>query len=664
LKSTGATEDAARRWVAAGQADNRICGRDHYGDGMNRLARETSPYLLQHADNPVDWYPWGEEALARAREEDKPILLSVGYAACHWCHVMAHESFEHEATAALMNEHFVPVKVDREERPDVDSIYMDAVVWLTGHGGWPMTVFLTPDGRPFYGGTYFPLEPRHGLPSFKQLLQAVADAWRERRAEILRDAGAITQRLNQAADPSREPLTPTLLDDAVRGLHSQFDPEWGGFGNAPKFPPASTLEFLLRRGELDLVTKTLDAMAAGGMYDLVGGGFHRYSVDRQWLVPHFEKMLYDNALLVPVYLHAWLVAGNDRYREVAEETLDYMLRDLRLDDGGFASAEDADTDRVEGLTYTWTEDDQVPQELLQPFEHGRFIVRGTLDPETRARLFELREQRPKPSRDDKAIASWNGLALAALAEAGRRLDRSGYLDAAHDVAGFLLGPLSGDDGRLFRSWRAGQAKHAGVLEDYADVANGLYELHVATGESRWLDEARRLALLAVDLFADEQRGAFFRTPRDGEELVARTKDFDDQPTPSGNSMLAYVLLRLARIWGDAELERRAVDVFRFVAPMLLSAPSAFGHALTALELHFSPPREIAVVGPADSSVARAALAPFDPNAVVAFGPNDAVPLLQGKGLVDGRPAVYVCENFACQAPFTEAAALEGALPRL
>jgi uncharacterized protein YyaL (SSP411 family) len=631
---------------------------------MNRLAHETSPYLLQHAENPVDWYPWGEEALARAREEDKPILLSVGYAACHWCHVMEHESFEDQATAELMNEHFVPIKVDREERPDVDSIYMEAVVWLTGHGGWPMTVFLTPDGKPFYGGTYFPPEPRHGLPSFRQLLLAVSDAWRERRADILRDAGAITARLNEVSEPSRDPLTSALLADAVRVLRDQFDPEWGGFGSAPKFPPASTLEFLLRRGELELVTKTLDAMAAGGMYDLVGGGFHRYSVDREWLVPHFEKMLYDNALLVPVYLHGWLLTGNERYRAVAEETVDYMLRDLGLPEGGLASAEDADTEGVEGLTYTWTAEDDVPEELLQPFEHGRFIVRGTLDPATRSRLFELREQRPKPLRDDKAIASWNGLALAALAEAGRRLDRSDYVDAATSLAEFLLGPLSTEDGRLFRSWRAGQAKHAGVLEDYADVANGLYELHVATGELRWLEEARRIALLAVELFGDVERGAFFRTPRDGEELVARRKDFDDQPTPSGNSMLAYVLLRFARIWGDAELERKAVDVFRFVAPLVVRAPSAFGHALTALELHFSPPREIAVVGPADSEVARAALAQFEPNAVVAFGPTDEVPLLQGKDFVDGRPAVYICESFACRAPVTEAQDLERALPRL
>jgi uncharacterized protein YyaL (SSP411 family) len=626
---------------------------------MNRLAAETSPYLLQHANNPVDWYPWGGEALARAREEDKPILLSVGYAACHWCHVMEHESFEDEATAALMNEHFVPVKVDREERPDIDSVYMDAVVSLTGHGGWPMTVFLTPAGAPFFGGTYYPPEPRHGLPSFRQLLQAIADAWRERRSDIERDAGAITEQLRRTAEPSRDPLTSSLLTDAVRGLRQQFDPEWGGFGPAPKFPPASVLEFLLRRGELELATETLDAMAAGGMYDLVGGGFHRYSVDRQWLVPHFEKMLYDNALLVPVYLHGWLVTGNERYREIATETLDYMLRELALEEGGFASAEDADTDGVEGLTYTWTEEDDVPDELLHPFEHGRFIIRGALDPELRARLFEERERRRKPLRDDKAIASWNGLALAALAEAGRRLGRGDYLDAARSLGEFLLGPLSTGEGRLYRSWRAGQAKHAGVLEDYADVANGLYELHVATGEPRWLEESRRLAVLAVDLFGDPADGGFFLTPRDGEELVARKKDFDDHPTPSGNSMLAYVLLRLSRLWGEQELERQAVGVFRFVAPLLSRAPSAFGHALNALDLHFSPAREIAIVGPPDSEVARAALAPFDPNAVVAFGPSDEVPLLAGKGLVDGRPAVYVCEAFACQAPVTEARALGG-----
>src|SRR2546421_874963 len=406
---------------------------------MNRLADETSPYLLQHAENPVDWYPWGEEALERARAEDRPILLSIGYAPCHGCHVMAHESFEDEQTAALMNERFVNVKVDREERPDLDSLYMDAVVAMTGHGGWPMTVFLTPLGEPFLGGTYFPPEPRHGLPAFRQLLVAGSDACRERRQDGARQAGALVDALQESAaiSPSADPLTESLLAEAARGLARGFDPEWGGFGGAPKFPPASALEFLLRRHRstgdeetIAMVTRTLDGMAAGGMYDLLGGGFHRYSVDERWLVPHFEKMLYDNALLVPVYLHAWVVSGNARYREVVEQTADYMLRELRLPEGGFASAQDADTDGVEGLTYTWTEEDDVPRELLQPFEHGRFVLRGELDPETRARLFEERERRPKPLRDDKAVASWNGLALATLAEAGRRLDRADLVDAA------------------------------------------------------------------------------------------------------------------------------------------------------------------------------------------------------------------------------------------
>ena len=365
---------------------------------MNRLADETSPYLIQHAENPVDWYPWGEEALEQARAEDKPILLSIGYAACHWCHVMAHESFEDEETAALMNERFVNVKVDREERPDLDSLYMDAVVAMTGHGGWPMTVFLTPVGEPFLGGTYFPPEPRHGLPAFRQLLVAVSDAYRERREDVARQAGALVDALQESAaiSPSAEPLTESLLGEAARGLARGFDPEWGGFGGAPKFPPASALEFLLRRHRrtgdeeaLTIVTRTLDRMAAGGMYDLLGGGFHRYSVDERWLVPHFEKMLYDNALLAPVYLHAWVVTGEERYRQVAGETLDYMLRELRLPDGGFASAQDADTDGVEGLTFTWTADEGVPAELLQPFEHGRSILRGELDEALRRRLFEL-----------------------------------------------------------------------------------------------------------------------------------------------------------------------------------------------------------------------------------------------------------------------------------
>jgi uncharacterized protein YyaL (SSP411 family) len=620
---------------------------------MNRLAQETSPYLLQHAENPVDWQPWGEEALSRARAEGKPLLVSIGYSACHWCHVMERESFDDEATAAVMNELYVNVKVDREERPDVDSVYMDAVVALTGQGGWPLTVFLTPEGEPFFGGTYFPPEPRHGLPSFRQVLRAVADAYRERPEDVAAQAGALVEALRRSAKtaPSREPLTEALLAEAERGLLSQIDSRWGGFGHAPKFPPASVLEFLLRRGTLEPVRLTLDGMAAGGMYDLVGGGFHRYSVDAEWLVPHFEKMLYDNALLVPPYLHAWLSTGEERYRVVAEQTLDYMLRELRLPGGGLASSQDADTDGVEGLTYTWTADEGAPQELLEPFEHGRSILRGELDDATRARLLELRSGRSQPALDDKVIAAWNGLALAALAEGARRLERLDLLAAARDL-GELLAVTP-----LWRTLRDGRPKYPAYLDDYANVAHGLYELHVATGELRWLHESRRIALVAVELFGDPERGGFFLTPADGEQLVARQKAFDDNPTPSGSSMLAFVLLRLARVWGDDELEREAVDALRLVRDLLPRAPSAFGWALCALDLHLSPRRELAIVGGPESDVARAALRGFDPNGVVAFGPGDDVPLLEGKALVDGKPAVYVCERFACRAPVTDAAQL-------
>jgi uncharacterized protein len=627
---------------------------------VNRLATETSPYLLQHADNPVEWYPWGDEALAKARAKDKPILLSVGYAACHWCHVMAHESFEDPEIAALMNERFVNVKVDREERPDVDGIYMDAVVAMTGSGGWPLTVFLTPEGEPFLGGTYFPPAPRHGLPSFPQVLVAVSELYRERRSEVTQRTEVLVEALRQAAAgaPSAEPLTESLLLAAVRRLGELHDPEWGGFGaRAPKFPPASVLELLLRRNEAELAVPTLDAMAAGGMYDLVGGGFHRYSVDERWLVPHFEKMLYDNALLVPAYLHGWLMTGRERYRQVVEETVEYLLRDLRLPSEGFASSQDADTDGVEGLTYTWAPGEGAPEELLEPFEDGRFVLRGSLDPATRARLLEIRAGRPQPGLDDKAIASWNGLALAALAESGRRLERADWIDEARALGEFLLGPMS-QDGRLVRSIREGTPSGPGFLDDYADVAHGLYELHVATGELRWLEESRRLALLAVELFADDEHGGFFLAPAEGEQLVARRKELYDHPVPSGNSMLAYVLLRLSRIYGDDELERRAVGVLRLFGESLGRGPTEFAWALNALDLYLATPREVAIVGPPESEVARAALAPFDPNAVVAFGPAVGVPLLEGKGLVDGKPAVYVCERFACQAPVTDPAELE------
>ena len=619
---------------------------------MNRLAQETSPYLLQHAGNPVDWYPWGDEALARARDEDRPILLSIGYSACHWCHVMEHESFEDPATARLMNEHFVSVKVDREERPDIDAVYMDAVVALTGHGGWPMTVFLTPDGEPFFGGTYFPPEPRHGLPAFRQVLLAIAEAWRERRGEVQRSSAKLAEHIRSSARlrPSPDPLTGSLLAESELNLRQGYDERWGGWGRAPKFPPAPVLEFLLRRGEEEMTRRTLDAMALGGMWDIVGGGFHRYSVDERWLVPHFEKMLYDNALLASVYLRAWRRFGDERYRDIADRTLDYALRELALDRGGFASAQDADTDGVEGLTYTWAPGEGVPEELLEPFEHGRSIIRGELDPATRARLLEERAQRPQPLRDDKAIASWNGLMLAALAQGGR-------IEPAVALAEFLLGPLSTADGRLHRTWRNGVAKGTGYLSDYADVAYGLAELHVATGDPRFLLEAHRLATLAVGLFADDESGGFFQTPADGEKLVARGKPLDDHPTPSGNAMLAYVLLRLARLWGDDELEHRAVSALRLVRDAIVQAPSAFGWLLVALDQHLAPHREIAVVGDRGAPVARVAVERAAATDVIAFGPADGIPLLEARTEIDGKTAVYVCERFACALPVTDAASL-------
>ena len=675
------------------------CGCDTAG--VNRLAEETSPYLLQHADNPVDWYPWGDEALGRARGEDKPILLSIGYSACHWCHVMEHESFEDPATAAVMNELFVNIKVDREERPDVDGIYMEAVVAMTGHGGWPMTMFLTPDCRPFYGGTYFPPEPRMNMPAFTDLLRAVSRAYEEQRDDVVSQAAKLVDALAASGrrSPSSEPLTSGLLTEAVSAVAGAFDPVHGGFGRAPKFPPASTIEFLLRmhaRGApqvLEMAELTLDRMAAGGMYDQIGGGFHRYSVDQVWLVPHFEKMLYDNALLASAYLHAWQITGNLRYRDVVEQTLDYLTRRMLLPSGGLASAEDADTEGEEGLTYVWTAeeiravlDDAESDLVIDRFgvePGGNFEGRSILHRPDEAqasdgaltaaatKLLAARDERPQPFRDDKVLAAWNGLALTAFAEAGSRLDRSDYLEVARQLAAFLLGTMSSDDGRLWRTALGHDARIPAYLEDYANVAAGLLDLYTATGELRWLEESRRLSLLAIDLFSDPDHGGFFFTSRVGEELIVRKKELDDHPTPSGNSMMAMVLLRLSRIYADTELERLAVDVFRLGYELLTRAPASLGHMLSALELHFSDHREIAIVGAAadedTAGLRRVALGAFQPNTVFAYadGPTDPaserVPLLAGKDLVEGKPAAYVCENFACQAPITEAARLAEAL---
>ncbi|MBW3593565.1 MAG: thioredoxin domain-containing protein, partial [Actinobacteria bacterium] len=534
-----------------------------------------------------------------------------------------------------------------------------------------------------------------------QVLVALSEAYRARRDDLERQATRLVEAIQEASarSPSSDPLTTSLLTGAVRGLERQFDEVYGGFGPAPKFPPASTLEFLLRVAHdgrapeaLPMATLTLDRMAAGGMYDQLGGGFHRYSVDAIWLVPHFEKMLYDNALLASAYLHAWLVTDEERYRRVVEETLDYLVREMLLPEGGFASAQDADTEGEEGLTYVWTPaeiravvGDEAAERICRRYgvtEEGNFEGKSILfladadaddDPRARAALLEARSHRPQPLRDDKALAAWNGLALAAFAEAGARLGRADYLDVARALAQFLLGTLSSDQGRLLRTYRDGVAKIDGYLEDYANVANGLLELSFATGELRWLEEARRLADLALELFGDPERGGFFFDSAEGATLVARRKEFDDHPTPSGNSMIAYVLLRLARIYGDAALEREAVGVFRLAQPFLERAPAAVGHMLCALDLHFAPPREIAVVGPpedaATEELRRTALAPWEPNTVFAFSSGagdpaaERVPLLAGKDVVDGRPAAYVCESFACRAPVTSADGLAAALAR-
>jgi uncharacterized protein YyaL (SSP411 family) len=659
----------------------------------NALAGETSPYLLQHAGNPVDWRPWGDEAFALARSLDRPVLLSIGYSACHWCHVMERESFEDEGTAQLMNDHFVSIKVDREERPDVDGLYMTAVVAQTGQGGWPMTVFLLPDGRPFYGGTYFPPEARGGLPSFRQVLEGIAGAYRERRDVVETQAAELAASLQQgrlgAPDASFQLTEGTLLD-ALLTLRGQHDERNGGFGRAPKFPPHSVLTFLLRmhrrtgsQEALAMALRTLAKMADGGIHDQLGGGFHRYAVDAIWLVPHFEQMLYDNALLSRAYLAAFQVTGDERWRATAEGILDYLLRELALEHGGFASAQDADTDGVEGATFTWTpaqlravlapEDAALAERVWGVTEEGNFegatVLSVVAAPESaeereqleriRGELLAARASRPQPALDDKALASWNGMALAALAEGARLCRRPDLLAAAERCAAFLLGPLSHPDGGLWRTHRAGRSQVPGFLDDYAQVALGLHELYLATREQRYLAESRRLALLACERFGAPD-GSFFDTAHDAEVLVARPRELDDNPTPSGSSTLAGLLVRLARIHAEPGLEQRARAVVAQVGPLLGRAPQGFGHLLGVCDALLSPPREAAVVGaPGDRALdelTAALLDPYEPDLAVAFGDGSddrGIPLLAGRGLVEGRAAVYVCSGFVCSAPVTE-----------
>jgi hypothetical protein len=665
----------------------------------NRLARETSPYLLQHAHNPVDWYPWGEEAFARARAEDKPVLLSVGYSACHWCHVMERESFENPAIASLMNESFVSVKVDREERPDVDHIYMQAVQSMTGHGGWPMTVFLAPDGTPFYGGTYFPPEDRHGMPGFPKLLHAIADAWRSRRADVLKSGQELADSLGQAERlrASASPLTEEILFSAFQGISAQFDEEWGGLGGAPKFPQPMIWEFVLRFFKRSsnpyaqrMVHTTLIRMARGGMYDQLGGGFARYSVDARWMIPHFEKMLYDNAQLASLYLHAWLALGDPECRRVCEETLDYVLRDMTDPAGGFYSAEDADSEGHEGKFYVWTADEiravlgtDAERALAYwgvdrgPNFEGKnnLFLAGEPEPESiaplRRRLLEVRSRRVRPGRDDKVLAAWNGLMCRALAEAGRALGRTDYVAAAVRNAEFLLGAMRAD-GRLLRTWKDGRAHLKAYLEDYAMVAAALIEVYEATFERSWLDAGRGLADDMLRLFWDDKLNGFYDTGHDHERLIVRPRNLYDNAVPCGTSVAIETLLRLAVLTGESSYEARALTALRPLADLLGRHPGAFGRFLCALDFHLGPKVEVAIVAPSGHGEPLVAevFGRFLPNRVVAGvvgGDGRAaagLPLLEGRDAIDGKTTAYVCRNYACELPVTDPTALARQLEAL
>jgi uncharacterized protein YyaL (SSP411 family) len=645
----------------------------------NALARETSPYLLQHRDNPVDWLPWGEEALSRARELDRPLLVSIGYSACHWCHVMERECFENDEIAEQMNELFVCVKVDREERPDVDALYMEAVQAMTGSGGWPLNVFITPEQVPFYAGTYFPPEQRHGMPSWPMVLDAIAKAWDTQRDEIRAGGAELAARLSGAArlKPAEGPLDEGILDEAVASLRSHFDSVNGGWGSAPKFPASSTIEFLLRRGETAMTLQTLRSMASGGIHDQIGGGFARYSVDAEWTVPHFEKMLYDNALLARAYLHGWQVSGDPLLRRTCEETLDWALREMTGPEGAFYSALDADSEGVEGRFYVWSidelrailgDDADVAIAWFGASEHGNFEGANILEsrgaepePEVRERiraaLMAVRVARVWPGLDDKRLTAWNALMISALAEAGAVLERPDYVAAAERAAGFVLDAMRDADGRLLRTYNAGEAKLNAYLEDHAFLLEALLTLYEATFEPRWFAAARELADTMIERFGDPENGGFFQTSSYHEQLVARRKEIDDSPIPSGQSSAAFGLLRLAASTGEARYEEQGTAVLRLFAGMLSRSAIGFSHLLQALDFQLAPVREVALVGDELDPLVRVLRSAFRPHVVVAGGDGvDAggVPLLEGRGPLEGAAAAYVCEGFSCLAPVTGA----------
>ena len=643
---------------------------------MNHLADETSPYLRQHRDNPVDWYPWGDEALARARREDRPVLLSVGYSACHWCHVMAHECFEDVAVAQVMNDLFVNIKVDREERPDVDAIYMEAVQAQTGGGGWPMTVFLTPDGRPIFGGTYFP------KPVFLDLMGQVAAAWRDRRGDIERDADHLADAVRQGismtgmvkVDPvDRTPLSPSLVRSATEKLRQSFDAEWGGFGRAPKFPQASMVELALRAGALDIVVTTLDAMASGGIYDHLGGGFARYAVERTWLVPHFEKMLYDNAQLIRLYTHGWQVTGAERYRQVVEETVAYLLRaPMRSPAGGIHSAEDADSEGVEGRFYVWSlseietaggqaaadwygvraDGNWEGKNILWRPERGD-LLRPMAIEEARLRLFALRENRVRPGLDDKVVTEWNAMAVAALAEAGAAMGRTDWVDAAVAVAEFLLAELRRPDGRWLRAWQGGRpGRHLAYAIDYAWLVEAFTRLASATGRARWITRASEVADDLLRLFWDADRAGFFTTGSDAEVLLVRSKDTYDGATPSANSVAAVALLRLSALTGDQRLGDAGTTVLNTMVPLMTRHPNAFSHFLAGVDMVVSGLTEVAITGDRPDLV-EAVARRYLPNVVLAWGEPFPSPLWEGRTDPGTSDRAFVCHDFTCSAPVAD-----------
>ncbi|MFN2515718.1 MAG: thioredoxin domain-containing protein [Pyrinomonadaceae bacterium] len=669
----------------------------------NRLINETSPYLLQHAHNPVDWFPWGDEAFAIARRDHKPVLLSIGYSACHWCHVMEHESFENEEIAELMNENFVNIKVDREERPDLDQIYMNAVQMMTHHGGWPMTVFLTPEAVPFYAGTYFPPEDRYNMPGFPRVLVSMADAYRARPDDVAQTATSILSELKRSTTPAEtsELHSADLLDTAYRGIIKTYDSTNGGFGGAPKFPPAMTLEFLLhtfyRNGDpqaLEIVSNSCRKMAEGGIYDHLGGGFHRYSTDARWLVPHFEKMLYDNALLSRLYLHYYQLTHDELAREVAEGILDYVVREMTDPRGGFFSTQDADSEGIEGKFFVWSVEEveeligerdaalfssyynitragnfegenilNVTRDLSEVAAIENVTVEGlcaTLD-KARKILFEAREKRVKPARDEKVLTAWNGLMLTSFAEAAVIFDRPDYAEVARRNARFVLDNLRRDN-LLLRTYKDDQAKLNAYLEDYAFYIDGLVTLFETTGELRWFEEATKLAETMIDEFWDDEEGGFFFTGRSHELLIVRAKDFFDNATPSGNSVATEVLLRIGLLTDNNDYQRRAANILRLTSSAVRRYPSGFGRMLCAVDFYLGTPKEIAIIGSRGSddlqSLTKEIWKHYLPNKVVAQAPPEQadasalIPLLQERPQINGNATAYVCEHFVCKEPVT------------